>query len=108
MDHGNAFLDTFDQEKARGITIFSKQAVFSIGEKEFTLLNTPGHTDFSAETERTLNVLDYAVLVISGGDGVTGPVRTLWNLLERYGVPVFIFINKMDLVTANLQSTMAA
>ena len=107
VDHGNAFLDTFDQEKARGITIFSKQAVFSIGEKEFTLLDTPGHTDFSAETERTLNVLDYAVLVISGGDGVTGPVRTLWNLLERYGVPVFIFINKMDLVTANLQSTMA-
>ena len=107
VDHGNAFLDTFDQEKARGITIFSKQAVFSIGKKEFTLLDTPGHTDFSAETERTLNVLDYAILVISAGDGVTGPVRTLWNLLERYGVPVFIFINKMDLVTADLNKVMA-
>ena len=106
VDHGNAFLDTFDQEKARGITIFSKQAVFSIGEKEFTLLDTPGHTDFSAETERTLNVLDYAILVISAGDGVTGPVRTLWNLLERYNVPVFIFINKMDLVTADLNRVM--
>ena len=106
VDHGNAFLDTFDQEKARGITIFSKQAVFSLGEKEFTLLDTPGHTDFSAETERTLQILDYAILVISAGDGVTGPVKTLWNLLERYDIPVFIFINKMDLITADLDSLM--
>lgn len=106
VDHGNAFLDTHEQEKARGITIFSKQAIFSLGQKEYTLLDTPGHTDFSAEMERTLQVLDYAILVISAGDGVTGPVRTLWSLLERYDIPVFIFINKMDLITADLDKTM--
>lgn len=97
VDHGDAFLDTYELERERGITIFSKQALFSLGEKEVTLLDTPGHTDFSAEMERTLQVLDYAVLVISAGDGIQGHVLTLWKLLRRYGVPTFLFINKMDL-----------
>jgi len=96
VDHGNAFLDTFALEKARGITIFSKQAMLSLGDKSVTLLDTPGHVDFSAEMERTLQVLDYAILVISGMDGVQGHVLTLWKLLKRYQVPVFLFINKMD------------
>ncbi len=97
VDHGNAFLDTDAQEKARGITIFSKQARFSHGQTEFILLDTPGHVDFSAEMERTLQVLDLAVLVISGKDGVQGHTATLWKLLKKYNVPVFIFVNKMDL-----------
>lgn len=100
VDHGDAFLDTYELEKDRGITIFSKQAVFTLGEgaeqKSVTLLDTPGHMDFSAETERTLQVLDYAVLIISGPDGTKGQVQTLWQLLDRYKVPVFLFINKMD------------
>lgn len=96
VDHKDAFLDTYALERARGITIFSKQAGFQLGGKNVTLLDTPGHTDFSAEMERTLQVLDYAVLVISGADGVQGHVRTLWKLLERYEIPVFLFINKMD------------
>ena len=83
-------------ERARGITIFSKQAGFSLGEKNFTLLDTPGHVDFSAEMERTLQVLDYAVLLISGADGIQGHVQTLWRLLKQYKIPVFLFINKMD------------
>ena len=96
VDHGDTFLDTFAQERARGITIFSKQARLTLGDKEITLLDTPGHVDFSAEMERTLQVLDYAILVISGADGVQGHTHTLWNLLARYHVPVFLFINKMD------------
>ena len=96
VDHGDAFLDTFSLERQRGITIFSKQAVFRIGNMRVTLLDTPGHVDFSAEMERTLQVLDYAVLVINGADGVQGHTRTLWRLLERYQIPVFLFINKMD------------
>ena len=96
VDNRNAFLDTYELERARGITIFSKQAVFEWGDKQFTLLDTPGHVDFSAEMERTLQVLDYAVLVISGADGVQGHTETLWRLLERYHVPVFLFVNKMD------------
>ena len=96
VDHGDAFLDTYALEKARGITIFSKQAELSFGEIGVTLLDTPGHVDFSAEMERTLQVLDYAVLIVSGADGVQGHVETLWHLLERYQVPVFVFINKMD------------
>ncbi|WP_443770297.1 NYN domain-containing protein, partial [Anaerostipes sp.] len=96
VDNGNAHLDTDAQERARGITIFSRQAVFSLGDKEITLLDTPGHVDFSAEMERTLQVLDYAILVISGADGVQGHTRTLWRLLNQYHVPVFLFINKMD------------
>ncbi|MCH5262742.1 MAG: TetM/TetW/TetO/TetS family tetracycline resistance ribosomal protection protein [Lachnospiraceae bacterium] len=96
VDHKDAFLDTDSQERERGITIFSKQAVFSWRDVEITLLDTPGHMDFSAEMERTLQVLDYAVLVISGADGVQAHVLTLWRLLERYCVPVFLFVNKMD------------
>ena len=96
VDHKDAFLDTDRQERDRGITIFSKQAQFSWRDMDITLLDTPGHVDFSAEMERTLQVLDYAVLVISGADGVQGHVMTLWRLLERYKVPVFLFINKMD------------
>lgn len=97
VDNGDAFLDTHALERARGITIFSKQAVFQLGEKRVTLLDTPGHVDFSAEMERTLQVLDYAVLVISGTDGVQGHTKTLWRLLKRYQIPVFLFVNKMDL-----------
>lgn len=96
VDHGSAFLDTYALEQKRGITIFSKQAEFTLEHRSVTLLDTPGHIDFSAEMERTLQVLDYAVLVISGADGVQGHVGTLWRLLEHYQVPVFIFINKMD------------
>ncbi len=96
VDHGNTFLDTFELERSRGITIFSKQAEVAWKEKTITLLDTPGHVDFSAEMERTLRVLDYAILVISGADGVQGHVQTLWKLLKRYEIPVFLFINKMD------------
>ncbi len=96
VDHKDAFLDTYALERARGITIFSKQALVGLGEYQVTLLDTPGHMDFSAEMERTLQVLDAAILVISGADGVQGHVETLWRLLKRYGVPVFLFINKMD------------
>ena len=96
VDHGDAFLDTDRQERDRGITIFSKQARIQWQDMEIVLLDTPGHVDFAAETERTLPVLDYAVLVISGADGVQGHVLTLWKLLARYRVPVFLFINKMD------------
>ncbi len=96
VDNKNAFLDTFELERERGITIFSKQAVFPVENLEVTLLDTPGHVDFSAEMERTLQVLDAAVLVVSGADGVQGHTETLWHLLSRYQVPVFLFVNKMD------------
>lgn len=96
VDHGDAFLDNYSLERERGITIFSKQAQITWEDKEITLLDTPGHVDFSAEMERTLQVLDYAILVISGADGVQGHVETLWRLLKRYGIPTFLFINKMD------------
>ena len=96
VDHKDAFLDTEELEKARGITIFSKQAELTLGNTAVTLLDTPGHVDFSAEMERTLQVLDYAVLVINGADGVQGHTETLWRLLKRYRIPVFLFVNKMD------------
>ena len=96
VDNGDAFLDTYELERSRGITIFSKQAEVSMEEMDLTLLDTPGHVDFSAEMERTLQVLDYAILVISGADGVQGHTLTLWSLLERYEIPTFLFINKMD------------
>ena len=96
VDHQNTFLDTHSLERERGITIFSKQALFSLGEWEITLLDTPGHVDFGTEMERTLQVLDYAVLVINGNDGVQSHTITLWKLLRRYEIPVFIFVNKMD------------
>ncbi|MBR5509276.1 MAG: TetM/TetW/TetO/TetS family tetracycline resistance ribosomal protection protein [Lachnospiraceae bacterium] len=96
VDNQDAFLDTHALERARGITIFSKQAVFSMEDRQYTLLDTPGHVDFSAEMERTLQVLDYAILLISGADGVQGHTETLWKLLKRYRIPTFLFINKMD------------
>lgn len=96
VDNGDAFLDTYDLEKERGITIFSKQAVLELDDTCVTLLDTPGHVDFSAEMERTLQVLDYAILVISGADGVQGHTETLWKLLQRYEIPAFLFVNKMD------------
>lgn len=96
VDAGDAFLDTYDLERERGITIFSKQALLTLDGMNITLLDTPGHVDFSAEMERTLQVLDYAILVISGADGVQGHTVTLWKLLSRYQIPVFIFVNKMD------------
>ena len=96
VDNRDAYLDTYALERERGITIFSKQAVCQLGDTTVTLLDTPGHVDFSAEMERTLQVLDYAVLVISGADGVQGHTETLWSLLKRYQIPTFLFINKMD------------
>ena len=96
VDHQDAFLDTDGLERERGITIFSKQAVLRRGELELTLLDTPGHVDFAAEMERTVQVLDYAILLISGPDGVQGHTETLWRLLESHGVPTFLFLNKMD------------
>ncbi len=97
VDHGDAFLDTDAQERVRGITIFSKQAVLDLPDCRMILLDTPGHVDFSAEMERTLQILDYAILVISATDGVQGHTYTLWDLLRRYQVPTFLFVNKMDL-----------
>lgn len=97
VDNGDAFLDTHDVERSRGITVFSKQAVLRFGDCELTILDTPGHADFSAETERALQALDYAILVISGTDGVQSHTETLWRLLARYKVPTFIFVNKMDI-----------
>lgn len=96
VDTKDAFLDTNELERARGITIFSKQAIVKYGDTELTLLDTPGHVDFSAEMERTLQTLDYAILVVSGADGVQGHTLTLWTLLRKYKVPAFIFVNKMD------------
>ena len=106
VDHKNAFLDNYDLERSRGITIFSKQAVISYKNLEITLLDTPGHVDFSAEMERTLQVLDYAILVISGSDGIQGHTETLWKLLCQYKIPTFLFINKMDLKVRDNQSLM--
>ena len=96
VDKKDAYLDNYELERARGITIFSKQANFKIGDIRVTLLDTPGHVDFSTEMERTLQVLDYAILVVSGADGVQGHTKTLWHLLSVYKIPVFIFVNKMD------------
>ncbi len=101
VDHKDSFLDNFRLERERGITIFSKQAILRYEDAEFTLLDTPGHVDFSAETERTLQVLDYAILVISGTDGVQSHTVTLWKLLRKYRVPCFIFVNKMDMQGAS-------
>ena len=107
VDHKDAFLDTDALEKARGITIFSKQALLTAGDTDITLLDTPGHVDFSTETERTLQVLDYAVLVVSGTDGVQRHTETLWRLLRRYHVPTFVFVNKMDLPGMERQELLA-
>lgn len=101
VDHQDAFLDTYNLERERGITIFSKQAILPLDGLEITLLDTPGHVDFSTEMERTLQVLDYAILVISGTDGVQSHTQTLWRLLARYRIPTFLFVNKMDLAGAD-------
>lgn len=108
VDHGDAYLDTDAMEKERGITIFSKQAIISLGDKELTLLDTPGHVDFSAEMERTLSVLDYAILLISAGDGIQGHTETLWRLLEKHKLPCIIFINKLDLPGADFSAVLNA
>ena len=105
VDHGNAFLDTNSIEKEKGITIFSKQAIMTVSDTSFTILDTPGHVDFSTETERTLSVLDYCILVISGSDGVRSHTQTLWKLLKRYNVPTFIFVNKMDISISTFHIT---
>ena len=107
VDHGSSALDTDTIERGRGITIFSHRAELSCGDADITLLDTPGHIDFTAETERTLNVLDYAVLVISGTDGVQSHTATLWRLLKRYDIPVFIFVNKMDLAGADKEKVLS-
>lgn len=107
VDDRDAFLDTFELERARGITIFSKQAVFSMGDTEVTLMDTPGHVDFSAEMERTLQILDYAVLVINGADGIQGHTETLWRLLKRYQIPAVLFVNKMDQAGTDKERLMA-
>lgn len=107
VDKKNAYLDTDAMEKERGITIFSKQAVLKLPEQVITLLDTPGHADFSAEMERTLLVLDYAILVISGADSIQGHTKTVWRLLEEYKIPVFLFINKMDQPKADQKRLMA-
>ncbi len=107
VDHKDAFLDTHSLERSRGITIFSKQAVMAVGGSEMTLLDTPGHVDFSAEAERVLQVLDYAILLISGTDGVQSHTETLWYLLKSYHIPVFIFVNKMDLAQSGKELIMA-
>ena len=97
VDNGDSFLDTDALERSRGITIFSKQAVMTYANTQFTLIDTPGHVDFSAEMERTLQVLDYAILVISATDGIQSHTITLWRLLKKYNIPCFLFINKMDM-----------
>ena len=107
VDHGDAFLDTHNLERSRGITIFSKQARLTTHRLEVTLVDTPGHVDFAAEAERSLSILDCAVLVISGTDGVQAHTVTLWRLLERYGIPTFLFINKMDLPGTDRKQLMA-
>lgn len=106
VDRGDSHLDTFSMERSRGITIFSKQAVFEHGGTEFTLIDTPGHVDFSAETERALQILDYAVLVISAADGIQSHTQTLWKLLSAYKVPCFIFVNKTDLENSGREHIM--
>ncbi len=107
VDHRDTYLDTHDLERARGITIFSKQAVFTAGETEITLLDTPGHVDFSPEAERVLQVLDYAIMVVSGTGGVQAHTETLWTLLQRYRVPTFVFVTKMDVNGTDRSKLMA-
>ena len=101
VDHGDSHLDVDAQERARGITIFAKQADLQVNDAHLMLLDAPGHVDFSAEAERTLQALDYAILVVGANDGVQGHTETLMELLERYGVPTFVFVNKMDLGTGD-------
>ena len=108
VDHGDAFLDTYSLERERGITIFSKQAIIDLSGLRLNLIDTPGHIDFSAEMERTLSVLDLAILVVSATDGVQSHTRTLFRLFERYGLPVFVFVNKMDLYEGERKELISA
>ena len=108
VDHGDAFLDTEQMEKERGITIFSKEARLTWGKTDLTLVDTPGHTDFAGETERAISVMDAAVLVISATEGVQSHTRTLWKLLERSGIPVVLFVNKMDRYTGDRKDLISA
>ena len=101
VDAGDTFLDTNEIERKRGITVFSKQAVIGLEKTVMTLLDTPGHVDFAAEAERTLSVLDYAILVVSGTDGIQSHTKTLWEMLAKHNLPVFVFINKLDLTGSN-------
>ncbi|MGN1090165.1 MAG: GTP-binding protein, partial [Huintestinicola sp.] len=107
VDKGNSFLDTHSIERSRGITVFSKQAVMHMNGGEYTLLDTPGHADLSAETERAFGILDYAILVISASDGVQSHTETVWRLLSRYKIPVFIFVNKTDISENSREYLMA-
>ena len=107
VDHADAFLDTDEIERSRGITVFAKQAVLRLPEAELTLLDTPGHADLASETERALDALDYAVLVISAADGVRGHTETLWRLLKKHRTPTFIFVNKMDRPDADAAGMLA-
>ena len=107
VDHGDAFLDSHEIERDKGITIFSKQAVMRFRDTEFTLLDTPGHVDFSAETERALGAMDYAILVISAPDGVQSHTETLFRLLKRAGVPTFVFVNKTDISSKSRSEILA-
>jgi len=107
VDHGTTFFDGDKLERERGITVFSKESRFEIGEKEFTIIDTPGHADFRSETERTMAVLDYAVLVISGTSGVQSHTEVLWEMLKEYGIPIFIFVNKMDLAGADKDAVLS-
>lgn len=106
VDHKNSFLDSHNIEKERGITIFSDQAIFEIGESTYYIIDTPGHIDFSSEMERALSILDYAILIISGVEGIQGHTETIWSLLRKYKIPTFFFINKMDRTGANLEKIM--
>lgn len=103
VDHKNSFLDSHNIEKERGITIFSDEAIFEIGDSKYYLIDTPGHIDFSSEMERALSILDYAILIVSGVEGIQGHTETIWTLLKKYNVPTFFFINKMDRIGANLE-----
>lgn len=103
VDHKNSFLDIHNIERERGITIFSDQAIFEIGDSTYYLIDTPGHIDFSSEMERALSILDYAILIISGVEGIQGHTETIWSLLRKYNVPTFFFINKMDRTGASLE-----
>ena len=107
VDHGNTTLDTNEIERSRGITVFSKQAMINYKDMQFCLLDTPGHVDFGAEAERTLQVLDCAVLIVSSLDGVQNHTITLWNLLKNYNIPTFIFVNKMDLNGADKNTVLS-
>ena len=103
VDHKNSFLDSHDIEKKRGITVFSDQAVFDINDSTYYLIDTPGHIDFSCEMERAIRIMDYAIVIVSAVEGVQGHTETVWNLLRKYKVPTFFFINKLDRTGADLK-----